>query len=266
MDRIAQLDPAQTAGKTRQLFDRVKTKFSIVPNLLGNAPTAHEGCLTFSGAPAGGVSCNMPALEDVDVVATRWVEDHGDYLFNFAVGQVRDPNAAEDIVQDTLLAALKSRNNFRGRSSERTWLVGILRHKIYDHLRKRRLERISLGDFSTARHGSAAFNESLLWIHQVAAESVLPSRRMELAEFREHLEKALGELPPRIAQVFQMYVVEERPSREVRDRLDISKNNLWVMLHRARRQLRDKLGAWWQARTPRSNPTSANAKTHATHQ
>jgi RNA polymerase sigma-70 factor (TIGR02943 family) len=262
VNRIAQLDPTQTAGKTKQLFDSVKAKLGIIPNLFGNPPAAPEGHLNFRSVPAGGVSSKTQALEDVDVVATKWVENHGDYLFNFAVGQVRDPNAAEDIVQDTLLAALKSRNSFCGRSSERTWLVGILRHKIYDHLRKRCRERVSLVGSSEGHHWSAALDESLLWIHQVAVESVLPSCRIELAEFQEHLEKALGELPPRIAQVFQLYVVEERPSREVCDHLDISKNNLWVMLHRGRRQLRDKFDAWWHARKPRSNPTRANAKTH----
>src|SRR6516164_10428229 len=65
-----------------------------------------------------------------------WLTAHGDYLFNFAVGQLRDPAAAEDVVQETFLAALKARDRFSGRSSDRTWLVGILRHKIYDHLRK----------------------------------------------------------------------------------------------------------------------------------
>ena len=64
-----------------------------------------------------------------------WVEAHGDYLFNFAIGQLRDASVAEDLVQDTFLAAFKARDRFSGQSSERTWLVGILRHKICDHLR-----------------------------------------------------------------------------------------------------------------------------------
>jgi DNA-directed RNA polymerase specialized sigma24 family protein len=68
---------------------------------------------------------------------------------------------------------------------------------------------------------------------------------MELAEFRHALEIALGKLPTRIAQVFQLYEVEERPNREVCARLDISENNLWVMLHRARKQLQQELGDWW---------------------
>src|SRR4051812_49277272 len=65
-----------------------------------------------------------------------WLTTHGDYLFNFAVGQVRDANVAEDLVQETFLAALKAHDRFGRKSSERTWLTGILRHKIYDHLRR----------------------------------------------------------------------------------------------------------------------------------
>jgi RNA polymerase sigma-70 factor (ECF subfamily) len=68
---------------------------------------------------------------------------------------------------------------------------------------------------------------------------------MELEEFRANLELALGRLPPRIAQVFQMYEIEERSNREVCSQMNISESNLWVMLHRARKQLREQLGAWW---------------------
>jgi RNA polymerase sigma-70 factor (ECF subfamily) len=177
-----------------------------------------------------------------------WLTAHGDYLFNFAVGQLRDPAAAEDVVQETFLAALKARDRFSGRSSDRTWLVGILRHKIYDHLRKVCRERPVRTSESRARQDQEAWDDSLLWAHEVAAECLEPSRRMELAEFREALEIALGKLPPRIAQVFQMYEVEERPNREVCDKLKISESNLWVMLHRARKQLREELAGWWEGR------------------
>src|SRR5947208_17158245 len=60
----------------------------------------------------------------------QWVDAHGDYLFNFAVGQIRDPSVSEDLVQETFLAAFKARARFAGNSSQRTWPVGILRHKI----------------------------------------------------------------------------------------------------------------------------------------
>lgn len=202
---------------------------------------------------------NQTKSEDVNAVAANWVEAHGDYLFNFAIGQVRDTNIAEDLVQDAFLAALKSQGNFSGRSSERTWLVSILRHKLYDHLRKTCRERAVRVDPLPVHDDGEAFDESMLWIHQVAAESTSPSQRIELAEFREHLEKAMGKLPPRIAQVFQLYSIEEQPNQEVCARLNISESNLWVMLHRARKQLRTELDGWWQARpVGQSSTTVAN--------
>src|ERR1041385_4877957 len=79
--------------------------------------------------------------EGQSTLGSDWVDTHADYLFNFAIGQLRDANHAEDLVQDTFLAAVKAQDGFRGKSSARTWLVGILRHKIYDYLRKTCRER-----------------------------------------------------------------------------------------------------------------------------
>jgi len=191
-----------------------------------------------------------------------WLSAHGDYLFNLAVGQVRDPLVAEDLVQETFLAALKARDRFSGRSSDRTWLVGILRHKIYDHLRRVCRERPTRCDPTETRGDQETWDESVLWAHDMAAECMEPSRRMELAEFRDALETALGKLPSRIAQVFQLYEVEERPNPEVCERLKISESNLWVMLHRARKQLRQEMAAWWQGaqkRQPSRNEQPAAA-------
>src|SRR6266511_5866843 len=67
---------------------------------------------------------------------SAWVDLHGDYLFKYASFRLRDPSAAEDAVQETFLAGLKAYEKFEGRGSERTWLVGILKHKIIDHFRK----------------------------------------------------------------------------------------------------------------------------------
>src|SRR5439155_3456824 len=159
-----------------------------------------------------------------------WVDAHGDYLFNFAIGQVRDAGVAEDLVQDTFLAAFKARDRFTGQSSERTWLVGILRHKIYDHLRRACRERAVRVDRTPAGPEQEAWDDAVLWMHEVTAECQSPSRRLELEEFRANLETALGKLPPRVAQVFKLYEVEERPNREVCQRLNISEANLWVML------------------------------------
>ena len=185
-----------------------------------------------------------PSPEGATALSSDWVEAHADYLFNFAIGQLRDPKIAEDMVQETFLAAVKSQNKFSGRSSERTWLVGILRHKIYDYLRQHCREQAVRIDPLPASHEESE-EEAVLWLHDIAAECQLPSRRMELDEFRESLEIALGKLPPRLAQVFQLYAVEERSNREVCEQLNISERNLWVMLHRGRAQLRKHLSEWW---------------------
>ena len=174
----------------------------------------------------------------------QWVDAHGDYLFNFAVGQVRDVTTAEDLVQETFLAAMKARERFAGQCSERTWLVSILRHKIYDHLRRHCREKARRVEPMAARQDDGEWDDAMLWLHDVAAESHSPSRRLELEELRANLEQALGKLPPRIAQVFQLYEIEEAPGAEVCAKLGISESNLWVMLHRARKQLREHLEKW----------------------
>ena len=187
-----------------------------------------------------------------------WVEAHGDYLFNFAIGQVRDAGVAEDLVQETFLAAPKARDRFTGKSSERTWLIGILRHKIYDHLRHTCRERAMRADPAPMRRDEDAWDDAVLWLHDVAAECQSASRRLELEEFRLNLELAMGKLPPRVAQLFQLYEVEERPNAEVCQRLNISESNLWVMLHRARKQLRGHLTDWWNGDSNPQRPPTLN--------
>jgi len=161
------------------------------------------------------------------------------------VGQVRDASVAEDLVQETLLAALRGRSAFNGRSSERTWLVGILRHKIYDHLRRSSRERAFRQDGNALRNASDEWDNAVFWLHDVAAECQSPSRRMELSELQEALEAAIGKLPRRLGQVFELYQIDEQPSGEICQRLNISESNLWVLLHRARKALKKQLSGWW---------------------
>lgn len=195
------------------------------------------------------------ALNQTEADASHWVAEYGDYLFNFAVGQVRDTTTAEDLVQETFLGALKSKGNFGGKSTERTWLVGILRHKIYDHLRRTCRERAVRQEPPRDAEDMDNFEASMMWLHNVAAECQSPVRRIELQEFRADLESALGKLPPRLAQVFQLYAIDDTPNPEVCRQLNISESNLWVMLHRARKLLRDQLGEWQPARLPESSKT-----------
>ena len=173
---------------------------------------------------------------------TEWVEAHGDYLYNYAFGQVRDASDAEDLVQETFLAALKARDRINRHASERTWLVSILRHKICDHFRRKCRERLPGHDDVSNQQ---RFDRSILWIHETAADCILPSRRIDLNDFRASLESALRKLPPRIAQAFSMYEMDECASADVCSRMNISEQNLWTMVHRARKRLRELLPNWW---------------------
>lgn len=102
-----------------------------------------------------------PTLEPSEITPDDWVAAYGDYLFNFAIGQVRDPGVAEDLVQETFLAAFKSRGRFTGQSSERTWLVGILRHKIWDQLRRACRERVVRVEPTPSREGEEGLDDAM---------------------------------------------------------------------------------------------------------
>jgi RNA polymerase sigma-70 factor, ECF subfamily len=177
----------------------------------------------------------MPDVRNTD--AHAWVELYGDYLFNFAVGQVRNTTEAEDLVQETFLAALQAQNRFIGQSSVRTWLIGILRHKICDRFRAQARSPIEPVSDDTP--------EAFAWLHETAEECLGPDRRMDLQESRAAVEAALRGLPARVAQVFEMYEISDYSGREICETLKISESNLWVMLHRARTQLRQQLAPAW---------------------
>lgn len=198
------------------------------------------------------------AVNHEPVAPDEWVERYGDYLYNFAIGQVRNQAIAEDLVQDTFLAAFKARDRFAGNSSERTWLVGILRHKVIDHLRHgQRWQTVTL-EGSGSSGDRDDLGGTMAWLHDVAAECQEPHRRMELAELRNSLRLALGKLPPRIAQAFEMYEMNDCSGREVCDAVQISEQNLWVMLHRARKHLRTELASWWSSASNKAREESKN--------
>jgi RNA polymerase sigma-70 factor (ECF subfamily) len=180
-----------------------------------------------------------------------WVDDHGDFLFGFALSRVRDRSLAEDLVQETLLAAIQSRNSFEARASERTWLCGILKHKIIDYFRKSSREvglspeeaDMTSYDYLFQSEGPAKGHwtaESKPTVWQTDPEKVL-----EHSEFRGILSHCLGELPTRIANVFVLREMDGYDATEVCGFLNISPSNLWVMMHRARLHLRRCIDVNW---------------------
>lgn len=185
---------------------------------------------------------------------SRWVDLHGNSLYSYALAQVRNPQLAEDLVQETLLAALQARSYFEGRGSERTWLIGILKHKIVDYCRRaartRELEPQDLLPYEQEE----LFYTSDPWKGHWKKEKgpvdwkTDPDAVFEQEEFWQVLQQCLAELPPRLAHAFWMREVEEKNTEEICKVLNITATNLWVMLHRARMQLRRSLELKWFAR------------------
>jgi RNA polymerase sigma-70 factor (ECF subfamily) len=176
----------------------------------------------------------------------RWVDDHADFLYRFALLRVRHRETAEDLVQETLLAALQSRDGFGGRSSERTWLCGILKNKVFDHFRKLGRETAMTDVDSLADEFAEKFVGGG-WIHLTGPQEWRPEAD-EVAhreEFWATLRRCLGRVPERVAQVFVLREVEGVSIKEISALARVSENNLGVMLHRARMALRECLEIHW---------------------
>jgi RNA polymerase sigma-70 factor (ECF subfamily) len=177
-----------------------------------------------------------------------WVQEHGDCLFRYALFRVRRQEVAEDLVQDTLLAALKAQREFAGRSSLRSWLVGILRNKIFDHFRKQGREQ-SFTDLQFGGEGdSKYFNEDGGWKEEAAPKPWGVGEQVESLD-KEAFWKVMGgcldKMPKRVGDVFLLREMEERSTEEICKSLSVTPNNLWVMLHRARTALRQCLEVNW---------------------
>jgi len=203
------------------------------------------------------------ALQHKSPDPSVWVDQYGDYLYKYAMFRLRDSSAAEDIVQETLLAALQAYEKFAGRGSEKTWLTGILKHKVIDHFRRTSKEsKVELDEGKELEHPEM-FMQTGEWVGHWAAIlepdkghiaptewNTSPAALLEKNEFWMVFESCLSPLPERIASAFTLREIEGLTSEEICDVLSISVNNLWVMLHRARTHLRYCIELNWFRREP----------------
>ena len=179
------------------------------------------------------------------------VDEHGDYLFKYAMFRLRDSAAAEDAVQETFLAALKAYERFQGRGSERTWLVGILKHKITDHFRRITREapigeeQDEGSEHSEFFHGTGEWTGHWETDHAPSDWHATPAELLEQSDFFRVFNDCLSPLSQRTASAFTLREVDGLTSEEICEALGITVNNLWVMLHRARLHLRNCLEINW---------------------
>ena len=175
------------------------------------------------------------------------IERERAYLLRYARLQLRNPAQAEDAVQETLLAALEGAARFSGKSSLRTWLTGILKHKIIDHLRRAGREQPLTGiddDRPEAEAVDALFAADGHW-REFPARWGNPDAALENSRFWIAFEACALRLPARTARVFMMREIMDMPTEEICKELDITATNCWVMLHRARLTLRQCLELQW---------------------
>ena len=185
-------------------------------------------------------------MSDSDFAAR--CNSHRGYLLRVAVLQLRDNDVAEDVVQDTLLAALQGASGFSGRSSLKTWLTGILKHKIVDVIRRKGREPAfaSLDEESQLEDLDALFDETGHW-ENPPANWGNPESALSQQQFMTVMQMCLEKLPPNTARVFMMREVMELESDEICKELAITSTNLWVILYRARIALRQCLEQNWFA-------------------
>ena len=181
------------------------------------------------------------------------LDKHRPHLVKFAMGQLRNATYAEDVVQETLVAALQGAERFAGQSSVRTWLIGILKHKITDHFRRQSREaplpdldeETSLEDLDARFKPDGHFIENPA--HVPGSVWGDPEATLSQSRFFEVLEECMARLPPNTARVFNMREIMGMGTDEICKELGITATNAWVMLYRARTSLRECLQGKWFA-------------------
>ncbi|TXE09803.1 sigma-70 family RNA polymerase sigma factor [Seonamhaeicola algicola] len=173
----------------------------------------------------------------------KWIDLYSDYLYNYTITRVNDKVIAQDLVQDTFLAGLKSMKNFKGEASERTWLISILKRKIIDYYRKinsnkgKAEVRMSYNDAETEGD----------WLEERVADPFDKTAEddMQNNELGNAIHNCLGKLPSKQADVFKMKTILGYETETICNELNITPSNLWVIIHRARTAMADCLEKNW---------------------
>ena len=184
-----------------------------------------------------GTQSKLPSSEAMEEIE-QWVSEYGDLLFRYTVARVSDANLAADLVQTTFLAAITSRHSFQGKSSVKTWLLGILKHKIMDHFRQihrdsyakemPELDAFCLDDFDEVGH----------WKENAKEWNFTPEESFEKNELNSILWDCINSLPERMRLLFILREIDGESTETICERMGLSVTNFSVMLHRCRHKLR----------------------------
>ncbi len=186
----------------------------------------------------------MPSTKKHTLNPNNWVQLYADYLYNYAITRVDNQDLSKDLVQETFYSGLKGKDNFKGLASERTWLISILKRKIIDYYRKinsvKGKKEIRVNFYAEGENKGNWIEERVpvSWDNEA-------QRNIENQELKSALKKCINNLPDKYKMVFLLKSVQNFETEEICNELDISASNLWVIIHRARQQLRRCLEDNW---------------------
>ena len=182
-----------------------------------------------------------------DLNPENWVKEYGDYLYGYAYSRMRDANAAEEVLQETLLAGVKYSGQYAGKGSVRGWLIAILKRKIIDYFRARKKHAgASLSDDDDAFDPSTVlFDQQGNWKPGTFKWAPSPEKNLEMSELSDVVQECLKGIPKGHADVFVLSVMEEMDSAAICEQLDITPSNMWVRMHRARLGLAKCVSEKW---------------------
>jgi RNA polymerase sigma-70 factor (ECF subfamily) len=181
--------------------------------------------------------------------AKQWVAEHSDALYRFALQRVRDVHTAKDLVQETFLAAWRNINNYNGEASVKNWLFAILKNKIIDHYRKAS-NRLTDSLVGHTQEDDAYFDREGHWTADASPSEwgIDYNSPIESKEFHGVLDRCKRKLKELQAAVFTMKYLDGFESEEICRQLDLTPSNFWVIMHRAKVQLRSCLEINWFTR------------------
>ena len=189
-------------------------------------------------------------LQNLKADPHLWVANYADYLFNYAMSRINNEEEARDLVQETFLAALGRLERFEGRSTERTWLTAIIKNKIIDVYRKKASGLNKVADhFEHDSDNADGFFEPSdgHWQQQYQPKEFGLERYDPLAskEFNHIFQRCMQKLPALWIAVFTMKHMDDEDTGTICAELKVSPSNFWVIIHRAKVNLRECLQKNW---------------------
>ena len=178
--------------------------------------------------------------------ASQWVNEYSDVLYAYVAQRVNDRHTAKDLVQETFLAAWRNVENYNGQASVKNWLFAILKNKIIDYYRKTST-RVAGESFSIHVTEEHFFDGSGHWQGNAKPNNwdIDYNSPVETKEFYSTLDKCRSKLKEIQSAVFSLKYLDGLESEEICKVLNISPSNYWVLVHRAKTQLRECLEKNW---------------------